>query len=123
MTTQSATSAAGTLRRLLRDEQPPTHVWLITDEHQSLPLAARGKEYYETLRQHGAGSFRHLELTFEQIGELDGLQAVVGLARAGDLEIEPRPVSEAEVIASHHRWGRYRSAPVLRELVCQVTPV
>ena len=51
-------------------------------------------------------------------------EAVVGLARVGDLEIEwprgtIRPVSEAEVVASNHRKGRYLHHPLLRHLLSE----
>ena len=49
------------------------------------------------------------------------LEAVAGMARSGDLEIEtpsgePRRLREADVIASHHRQDRYRTQPLLRQL-------
>ncbi len=52
------------------------------------------------------------------------MREVVGLAKSGDLEIEPapktiRPVTEAEVIASHHRQDRYRQHPLLRPLLTE----
>jgi hypothetical protein len=53
---------------------------------------------------------------------LEALHAVVGLARSGDLEVllpsgERRPLTAAEVIASHHRRNRYLSQRVLGELL------
>src|SRR5207253_2917071 len=59
-----------------------------------------------------------------QYASLDALRDVVGMARSGDLEIEsppgtPRPVSEAEVIASHHRKDRYRGNRLLRPLLTE----
>jgi len=120
--TSSATAAAAALRRLVRDPDPPDRALLVTDERQPLPLAARGKEYYDELVHRGEGWLRDIELTFEQYAELDALQAVVGLARSGDLEIETADgqavtVTEQEVIASHRRHGRYAAAAVLRELL------
>jgi hypothetical protein len=126
--TFSALSVTAALRRLLLDAEPPERAWLITDERQPPPLAAKGKEYYQQLFQRGEELFQHVKLSFEEIADLDALQSVVGLARAGDLEIETqpgqsRPVSETEVIASHQRRRRYRTAPLLRELARQRAPV
>jgi hypothetical protein len=65
-------------------------------------------------------------LTFEEYADLDALQAIVGLARSGDLEIElasgpSRRVSERDVIESHHRQDRYRTAALLREVLGEQT--
>jgi hypothetical protein len=122
LTTRSAQSATVALRRLIRDADPPRRVFLITDERPALPLGVIGKEYYEELRQSRGTDFRHIEVTFDQYAELDALQAVVGLGRSGDLEIElpggqPRRVSEKEVLESHQRQRRYLAAAVLRELL------
>lgn len=119
--TRSAGSTAAALRRLVQDPRPPEHVLLVTDERLPLRLAARGEQYLEQLQQLGERRFRHVELTFEDYAALDALQAVVGLARAGDLEIEPRPgqprpVTEQEVIESNRRQRRYQTAPLLRDL-------
>jgi hypothetical protein len=126
LTTGSAQSATAALRRLLHDPDPPPRVFLITDERTSLPLGPIGMDYYEELRQRGDERFRHIELTFAQYAQLDALQATVGLARAGDLEIElpgawTRPVSPPEVIASQQRQGRYASAPILSDLLADMS--
>ena len=49
------------------------------------------------------------------------------MARSGDLEIEAprgtiRPVSDAEVVASHHRRDRFRQHPLLRPLLTEEPP-
>src|SRR5581483_706809 len=80
------------------------------------------REYLQELHDRGAEHFQEITLTFVEYARLDALQAVVGLARSGDLEIEwpagqTYPVSEGEVIASHQRQGHYRTAAVLRALV------
>lgn len=63
-----------------------------------------------------------VDLTFDQYAELDALQARVGLAKSGDLEIElpagrSRRVAEAEVVASHLRQQRYSRHPLLKVLL------
>ena len=49
------------------------------------------------------------------------------MAKSGDLEVEapkgtPRPVAEAEVIASHHRQDRFRQHRLLRPLLTEEPP-
>ncbi|HEV3262222.1 MAG TPA: AAA family ATPase [Gemmataceae bacterium] len=122
LATSSATAVAAALRRLVRDPDPPDRLLLVTDERQPLPLAARGQQYYDELEQRGDGWLQPIELSFEQYAALDALQAVVGLARSGDLEIElpdgqTLPVNDQEVMASHQRQGRYAAAAVLRDLL------
>jgi hypothetical protein len=119
--TASANSAASFLRRLLGALEPGTRVVLVTDQRRPLELGVRGQEYLAELRQ-GAGPFRQVELTPVDCAELGALRAVVGQARSGDLEVEiaageSRPLAEAEVIESLHRQGRYRAAPLLRDLL------
>jgi hypothetical protein len=113
---------AAFLRRLAEDAEPPERVVLITDERRPLDPAARGQEYLDEVRRQHRSHFRHVELTFDEYTELDALQAAVGLARSGDLEIElpggaARRVSEQEVLDSHQRRGRYLAHPLLRLLL------
>ena len=88
----------------------------------------QGVAYYRDLEKLGKDAFEHIKLDFEQYAALDALEAVVGLARVGDVEIEwprgtIRPVSEAEVVASNHRKGRYLQHPLLRHLLTEEPPV
>ncbi len=120
--TASGQSTTGSLRRLVEAPDPPDRLFLVTDQRQPLALGGKGKEHLAQLRTGRAGEFRHIELTEADCAELDALRAVVGMARAGDLEMEvaagkARPLSEAEVIESLHRQGRYRAAPLLRDLL------
>jgi hypothetical protein len=125
--TASSVSTAGSLRRLVEAPDPPGRLFLITDKRSPLSLGLKGEEHRAKLRAGCAGQFRHVELTPADCAELDALQAVVGLARSGDLEVEfpggkPRPLNAAEVIESLHRQGRYRAAPLLRDLLGEPTP-
>lgn len=120
--TASATSAAGSLRRLVQDDEAPDTVLLVTDERLPLMLGDRGREYFQELRQRGAARFRHVELTVADLAELAALRATVELAAAGDLEVEllpghDRALSESEVVEAFHRQHRLRVAPLLRELL------
>jgi hypothetical protein len=126
MTNGQSTTAK--LRRAGEAADAPDHLVLVTDQRRPLVLGARGKEHLVQLREGRAGEFRHVELTPADIAELDALRAVVGLARSGDLEADVTPahtrlLSEAEVIESLHRQGRYRAAPLLRDLVAEPAPV
>jgi hypothetical protein len=110
------------LRWLLEDGEPPRRVFLVSDARQPLPLGRVGQENLEELQRRGPGHFRAVELPLEEYLALDALQGVIGLTRAGDLDVEfppgrRRPVSEAEVIASHHRRQRYLARPLLRALL------
>jgi len=127
LATHSAISAASTLKRMAEDKNQPDHILLITDVRQGLKLATKGKEYHKALVTLGQGCFKQHELTFSEYLMLDALQAVVGEGRSGDLEVEladgnTQPVSEQEVIASHHRRDRYRQHPLLRELLTEELP-
>jgi hypothetical protein len=87
-----------------------------------LPLGQKGSDLLEQLARRGQERFRHVEVSAEQYAELDALQAVVQQARGEDFEFEPAPgqrraATEQDVIASHHRAGRYLAQPLLRELL------
>ncbi len=118
-------SATAALRRLLEDNKPPDHRLLVTDhERRPLKVGAQGIEYYRDLEKLGSEHFQHLKINFEQYVGLDALLDVVGMARSGDLEIESppatsRPITEAEVVDSHHRRDRYRRHPLLRPLLTE----
>jgi len=125
--TTSSLSTTGSLRRVVEAPDPPGRLFLVTDQRCPLALGLKGEEHLAKLREGGAGQFRHVELTPADVAELDALQAVVGLARSGDLEVEilagkPRPLSATEVTESLHRQGRYRAAPLLRDLLGEMAP-
>lgn len=125
--TENATTAMASLRRLLHatDADGPG-LLLVTDERRPLRLGQAGQRYYDDLTARAAPSFTHLELTFEEYIELDALQGVINEARSGDLEVAAGPgespaVSAEEVIASHHRCGRYRGHRLLHEILGATT--
>lgn len=119
LTATHKTALAGALRRMVQDTQPPKRLIVVIDERCPLNLAAAGREYLAGLRQRHSEQFQAFTLSFPAYAELDALQATVGLARSGDLEIElangkARPVSEKEVIESHFRQQRYLNHPLLK---------
>ena len=128
--THSKNSASWALRRMLdsleQDPGAPEHVLLISDARRPLgeSLGKTGEDYLHALKQYGAARFQHFELDFAQYLALDALQAVVGEARSGDVEVDlpgghSRALSAAEVIASYHRQDLYRTHPLLRELLTE----
>jgi hypothetical protein len=121
LTPDHPNAAAAALRRLTESTQSLRRLFLVTDERVKLELGERGAEYLTQLQRHPSLRFEQTALTFAEYAALDALQKVVGLARAHDLEVEPRrgrsrPVSEAEVVASFHRRERYTASRLLREL-------
>jgi hypothetical protein len=68
--------------------------------------------------------FRQVELTFRDYAALDALQAVVGLAISGDIEVEVdtssatyKRVTADEIVASYHRQDRFRRNRLLGEIL------
>jgi len=119
---RSPNAVAGFLRRLLSDWGKFDQVILVMAKDVGLPLGPTGRDYLDDLRRRGAEHFQTLELTSADFAELEALQRVIGLARSGDLEIEPRPglvraVTEHEVVEAFHRHGRYRASHLLRTLL------
>jgi hypothetical protein len=122
--TGNAVSMAAALRRLVDDPQPPHRVVVVCEERLPLAAGPKGGEYLESLQARGPGRFQSVQLTFGEYAEMDALQAVVGEARTGDLEVDlpggrTRRVSEEEAVASHHRQNRYRSHRLLAALLAQ----
>jgi hypothetical protein len=113
---------AASLRRLVQDPEPPDHLVLVTDARRPLDPGAVGRDHLAEVRRRPGRTFAHVELTPDQYAALDALQAVVGEARSGDLEIDlpgggSRRVSEREVIDSYQRRQRYLGHPLLRVLL------
>lgn len=116
-----AKSTTAALRRLVAAADP-SRILLITEERCPLHFGATGRKYYKELGNREAARFRHIELTLEDHLHLDALQALVEMARSGNLVLEPpwkkpRTLSEQDVIDSYHRQGKYLALPVLRDLL------
>jgi hypothetical protein len=102
---------------------------LVTDaERRPLCVATTGKgaASLKALRELGEGRFHDVPLTFAECAELDALEAVIGAARSGDLEIDmgvgksARPITEAEVVERLHRkTGGYRDHRLLKIFLTQ----
>ena len=121
-TGDAATAAAFALKRVAETRQRLTGCVLVTDKRRPLRLGAKGAEYRERIQEKYGPCYREYELPFNEYAALDAVQVVVGMARSGDLEVEhPRGrthrVTEAEVIASHHRKDRYQAQPLLHLLL------
>ncbi len=123
----SAKAVTAVLERIGADTQPPDRVLLVTDERHNLPLGPKGAQWLQELEARGPQVFRRVSVAPQQLADLEALQAVIGLARAGDLEIElgdgkRKAVTEEDVVASHRRAGRYLANPLLRELLGGAAP-
>ncbi|NUQ64188.1 MAG: AAA family ATPase [Pirellulales bacterium] len=115
------------LRRMLEDAQMPERILLVSEERQPLNLGEKGREYLSRLEALGHDRFEHMELAFREYVELDALQATVGDARSGDLEVELPggrflSLGEEEVIASLHRQDRFRQHRLLGKLLLDRWP-
>lgn len=115
-------SMAAFLRRLVDDTRQPDRLVIVVDERRPLDPAASGKDYLEKLRTRHQDRFHQVDLSLAAYAELDALQAVVGLARSGDLELQfpgglIRPVKEEEVVQSHFRQQRFLAHSLLKLLL------
>jgi hypothetical protein len=122
LTMTKATSVTAALRRLAMKPLSVQRFVLVTEARIGLPLGAGGRSNLDKVERQYAPHFHRVQLAVEEYAYLQALQTVVREARSRDLEIaglpaETRTVREAEVIASHHRRGRYRAARVLAELL------
>jgi hypothetical protein len=120
--TPSKWTATAALRQLMSDPDAPDRLLLVTDERWRLQLGARGQELLHQLQQRLGANLRQIEVAISHYAGLDALQAVVGMARSGDLEIEwpgsqTRKLTEQEVIESHYRRQRYHAYSPLRQLL------
>ena len=120
----SGLAATNQIKRILtalEGPNPPDKALLIVDGREPLQLAEAGRAHLDQL-QHHQDRFSLCTLDFAQYAMLDACEAVVGLARSGDLEIvlpsgESRLISDAEVYDSHHRHQRYLALPVVCPLI------
>jgi hypothetical protein len=118
--TDSATSAAGYLRRIKEDQARPERVVLIFDKRMPIPLGAAGQEYMQWLQNQAW--FESTVLEFHDVAMLDALRAVVGQAKAGRIELDlpdgrTHTVTEGEVVDSYHRANRFRTHALLKRLL------
>lgn len=120
----SGNAATNLLKRMIAEldgSTGPDQAILIVDSRDPLQLADKGQACFEELKSQ-PDRFTYETLDFEQYAMLDAFEAVVGMARSGDLEAVlshgiGRPISEAEVYESHHRNQRYFGSSVLRQLI------
>lgn len=121
-------AATNMLKRILAEldaESGPAKAILIVDSREPLKLAPTGQDCLDQLKSR-TGRFSIEMLDFEQYATLDAFEAVVGLARSGDLEVmlpegQSRSITEAEAYESHHRHQRYLNCPVLCQLIGKCT--
>lgn len=120
----SAHSNFFAIERLHMAQDKHDHLLLVTDRRRGIPLGDKGKDVLRRLTELGPHRFQHFDLELREIAELDALLSVSGDARSRDLEIEhplgtTRSLSEADVVASHHRQDRFRKHTLLCELLTE----
>ncbi len=100
-----------------------SHRILVTDDERApLPSTPRINQDYATLVGMGPERFRHIKLTFQQYVELDAIRSAIDDAANLTIEYANRSDSGAtpsEVIESLHRQDRFRTHPLLRELLTE----
>src|SRR5262249_39634905 len=117
MLAENNVSAAGFLRRLIEDAEPPERVVLVTQEQRLSGLGVQGARSLDALRGRRNSRFVALELGLGGYALLDVLQAVLNMARAGELEMDgpghvSQTLSEDEVRQAYLRQNRYATAPI-----------
>jgi hypothetical protein len=125
----SGNSATNFLKRVKADVfDAPTvdRAFLIVDERRPLDLARTGSALFEFLERQG-DKFQQFNLSIETFATLDALEAVVGLAKSGDLTSRNRDgsllaISESEVRNWYHESKKYLETPVLRDILLPVMP-
>ncbi len=110
LVTSSAVAAAARLRKLLQAPRLPERIILLSDERQPPKLGERGQHYLGQLR---ARNMTEVMLSFARYADLDALESVAGMGRAGDLEAvlpdgRTHRLSEAEVLRALDELGAYQ---------------
>jgi len=113
LTASRATAIEGYFRRLATEVQPFDRLFLVTEPRPG----PRALEYLKEAQQRSTVQLHALELAPEEYAELSGLQAAVRQARGGSLSVQGERVTEAEVIASHHRRERYLASSFLSTIL------
>jgi hypothetical protein len=122
LTGSRATTIAGYLRRLATEQQPFDRLFLIVEEGVGLPLGPRGMEYLQDLQQRSSVQLHTLVLTVAEHAELSALRSIVRQARGGTFTVDGDRVTDATVIASHHRQQRYLASHFLSAILFDAPP-
>ena len=125
----SGNSATNFLKRLKADVfDLPTvdRAFLIVDERRPLDLARTGSALFDFLQRQG-DRFRQFNMSIETFATLDALEAVVGLAKSGDLTSRNRDgslsaISESQVRNWYHESKKYLETPVLQNILLPFMP-
>jgi hypothetical protein len=116
-----------TLRRLVKTIEKVDRPFFVVDLRIGLRRGERGQQHLDAIAAGATLPAGQYALSEAEYVELEALRRAVLDARSGDLEAELapgrlRPVTAADVIASHHRRGRYRSCELLRLLLTAPHP-
>ena len=117
-TTRSATSTR-LIGLMARDSTHSTKVLVTDEERRPIKVSTTTEDHLFRLRSES--DFLRIKLTFEQHAALDALVQILGLARAGDLEVDlpdgTVALNEEEALASLHRLDAFRAHPALNALL------
>ena len=117
-TTRSATSTR-LIGLMARDTAHATKVLVTDEERRPIKITATTEDHLFRLRSES--DFLRIKLNFEQHAALDALVQILGLARAGDLEVDlpegTLSLDEDEALESLHRMDAFRAHPALDALL------
>ncbi len=117
-TTRSATSTR-LIGLMARDEAHTCKVLVTDEERRPLKVSTTTEDHLFRLRSEC--DFLRIKLNFEHHASLDALVQILGLARAGDLEVDlpegTLALDEEEALASLHRIDAFRAHPALAALL------
>ena len=106
-TTRSATSTR-LIGLMARDDSHTTKVLVSDEERRPIKVSTTTEDHLFRLRSEC--DFLRIKINFEQHASLDALVQILGLARAGDLEVDlpegTLALDEEEALASLHRTRR-----------------
>ena len=122
-TTRSATSTR-LIGLMARDTGHSTKVLVTDEERRPIKISTTTEDHLFRLRSES--DFLRIKLNFDQHAALDALVQILGLARAGDLEVDlPEGtvgLDEDEALASLHRLDAFRAHPALGALLPRTEP-
>ncbi len=120
-TTRSATSTR-LIGLMARDTTHATKILVTDEERRPIKVSTTTEDHLFRLRSEN--DFLRIKLDFDQHASLDALVQILGLARAGDLEVDlpngTHSLSEEEALTSLHRIEAFRAHPALSALMPKV---
>ena len=117
-TTRSATSTR-LIGLMARDTTHRSKVLVTDEERRPIKVSTTTEDHLFRLRTES--DFLRIKLSFEQHAQLDAIVQILGLARAGDIEVDlPEGtvgLDEQDALAALHRIEAFRAHPALDALL------